>query len=441
MTHTYSRSIQNKITRLIDYNLTNDFPHDWDENIDELTKLANEFNRPFSAGLTILLTHASYKGDLDDVKEKINFVCSKMAVSGIPVGASRKKTLKNWFTGVSAPDAKARRQLYELCFALSVSLEDICWFFNNVLFQRAFNCHQIEEAIYYYCFKNNYSYNHAQKLISEIQTVYTLADSKNPLARSAFDTVCPERYTTEIMRQLELCSTDDELKQYLTQNKQAFLGNRMNQRAKENFQKMLADIRGNATDKEIASKIVNANTHERSMPDFPATKIMACSPIMQELLNNYYQGVYDFDEFTNHLKYHDVSSIAFMLECIYGNAVSTKDICLPQNIRKNFPSEKIFSDLLNNFDSTTNYDAIRKCLILLKFYHFWFFNRFNTEDTPENLHHIYRAETDDLLAECGYDGLFEGNNYDRLFILCAGNSTPLNVLREFISTGKAPNKD
>ena len=177
-------------------------------NTEELKKLVNEFNRTFSDGLSLLLKYSSYDGDLNNLEEKRAFIRAKLK----SIGSSKdEKTIFNWLKGATEPDAneKTRDRIYRLCFALSVSTDVVNWFFNHVYFQRSFNCRRLEEAVYYYCFKNNYDYEHAQQLISEIQT---FPKQEVPDPDAIF-------YTTEIQQQLDHCSTDEDLKQYFRTNK------------------------------------------------------------------------------------------------------------------------------------------------------------------------------------------------------------------------------
>lgn len=139
-----------------------DFTHDLSDHTEELKKLVNEFNRPFSEGLTTLLKHSPYDGGLDNIKEKRTFIRARLKSIG---ASSDEKTIFNWLNGTSQPNAneaddKTRDRIYRLCFALPVSFDDVDWFFNHVYLQRSFNCRRMEEAVYYYCFKNSYDYGH-----------------------------------------------------------------------------------------------------------------------------------------------------------------------------------------------------------------------------------------------------------------------------------------
>lgn len=420
MEHTYTRFVKREINKISD-KLEDDIDNDYKK----LKKLLKEFDRPFCEGLEILFKNSPYKEELIDSKEK--FIFSRLKSIGVSVDENLRKTLLNWLkmSGIPRVDDTTRDRIYQLCFALSIPFEDVDWFFNHVFFQRSFNCHRMEEAIYYYCFKKNDTYEHAQQLISEIKA---FPDIEAPDREAVI-------YTRDIQQQLDhysaldCYSTDEELKQYFRKNKWAFQGDYMNQSAKENINKLIEKIRGKKSDKEIIKNPKADNFNE-------------CGLIIRELLSpNEYD---ETGSYMSSLDYHDITSISVMMKCIYGRIESKKDIkiagiSLPQKGRRNFPSEKVFSDLIEGgLDTSKNYDAIRKLLILLSFYEFWCENvtlNLNFSDPLlDKLYDIYIDSTNDLLTDSGYDILFEGNSYDALFMICSRTDDPLANLRLFLES-------
>ena len=442
MEHTYTRLVRSKVDEINNENLSDDyFIHDLgdSDNTEELIKLVNEFNRPFSEGL-ILLIKGSSDNTFDNLDEIIEYVKLKLKPIAI---SDDKKNILGWLKGkVEHPKAgeATRDRIYRLCFALSVPLDDVNWFFNHVYFQRSFNCRRIEEAIYYYCFKNNYDYGHAQQLISEIRA-FPEQKSQNTEA-----TV----YTTEIQKQLDTCSTDEELKQYFRKRKWTFQENQANQRAMYELREFLENIQGKETDRAVAKKIKKIRTG-KSKDVEPETT--GCGLIVQEILaldephEEPCKGIdpktktdkHETDSLLNQLLDGNVlSSLSTMLKCIYGKDIHMENINLPSKRRENFPTPEGLSKLLKGGSCTSsNYDAIRKCLILLQFYEFWCEYKLAPSKFPEDaidVYETYLSEANDCLASCGYDKLYPGNSYDRLFMLCSGSSTPLEAFRTFLGT-------
>lgn len=463
MKHTHTCLVESKVDERNNKNLSSpDFDYDLCDDTEELKKLVNVLHkRTFSEGLTRLLVYyAFYNGDLEDFDAKREFICEKLKCA-----SGDKKTIFNWLKGVSEPDAneKTRDRIYRLCFDLSISTEGVEWFFNNVYFQRSFNCRRIEEAVYYYCFNNNHDYKHAQSLIADIQA---FPEQEAPDS----DTIL---YTTKIQKELKYYTTDEELKQYFRTNKWIFQEDQANRRAEEELRELLGEIQGKKTDKEFAEKVRD----EKIKNPKESSEFANCGLIVQEVLSlnephlrllEELQGkekdeaktVIVETEDKKKIKYaqtssllnalldgNDISSTSIMLKCIYGRLdfkedIHTKEIDLPAKRRENFPNEKVFSDLHlqeGGLCASKNYDAIRKCLILLLFYRFWCEYEYDLNPSKFSSDRkiclkTYESETNAYLIECGYDKLNRLNSYDRLFIYCSGSYSPLGTLRNFLSS-------
>ena len=143
MEHTYTRLARRRVAEINEENFSSDFAHDLGEHTEELEELLKEFDRPFSEGLTRLLKRAAYEGDPDNLGEKRKFILAKIKAMGVSVDDALRKTISNWLgiSGIPQVNDTTRDRIYLLCFALSLSADDVDWFFNHVFFQRSFNCH------------------------------------------------------------------------------------------------------------------------------------------------------------------------------------------------------------------------------------------------------------------------------------------------------------
>lgn len=361
--------------------------------------------RPFSEGLTLLLKKYGYTASEDDSKEKTSFLLEHLRQIG--VSTITKKTITNWFRGTNRPAlvSNSRTMMYQICFALSVSLEDLLWFFHHVYFDRAFNCHVIDEAVYYFCFKNGYSYEKAQEYIHTIQEFQDVGkDSKI--------------YTNEIQNFLDSCSTEQDFLDYFQQNKASF--SHWNCTAMKKIQDYLSILQGRASDKKVVSEYLAGYMPSRS-------EIEACGLVIQEyiLLPTPMLGT---------IQHKTITSIDFMLEKILGNASGlTKAMPLPALVKNNFPSKKNLSNILKETteSTSTSYSSIRKTLILLEFYQFFTRCALNG-DAVEDLFDCFVEECNTILYECGYEDLFAGNPYDLMFLYFATCEDPVNDFRGFI---------
>ena len=116
--------------------------------------------RDFDEGLKELM----YKQGYD---RKLNYLeLSDILYQNLKsIGSTIKPaTVTSWFNKEHRPKVEAgyRQQIYEICFALKLDYNDTKWFFHHVYYDRAFNCHTIDESVYYYAFIHRLSY---QKLL------------------------------------------------------------------------------------------------------------------------------------------------------------------------------------------------------------------------------------------------------------------------------------
>lgn len=386
--------------------------------IDYLNK--NENFRSFSEGLTELMCKYSYTGSIYDNEEKTNFLYNKLLSIDVKIA---KSTIKDWFFDKRRPAffSNSRTIMFQICFALSVSIDDARWFFSHVFFDRTFNCHTIKEAVYYYCFLNHLTYAHANQLLDIINT----------LPETELSTNTNIIFTEKIQNQIDEFTNDEELINFFRDNKNIF--HTWNQTAKQNIYDLLSEIHKKENDKNCLDSFKERKYISKK-------DMKKCSLIIQELLQ--YHGYLIED-----IAYKNITSIDFMLDCIFNTTArfqkrNTKDnnkkkVNLPKVVFTNFPDKKTFSDILLNIDTSTSYDSIRKCLVLLKFYDFWCRIKLkldvvdlDDEDTPFD---IYLCETNALLVSCGYEELFSGNPYDWIFLCCATSDEPLEYFREMIA--------
>lgn len=432
-----------------------------------------ELAQPFSGGLTSLLKkpYSGYSGDLSDNKEKANYLYQQM--QALPSDVT-KATVKSWVEGKHTPSVTPtnRQRMYEICFALHLPFEEVVWFFHHVFLDRSFNCHTIKEAVYYYCFQHQLPYSTAQELIQKVE------DAPEP------DTPAENirNYTTFVKEQLSSFQTEEELLNYLISNKHCF--RTWNQTALSYIQEYMAEIKGSVNTKDSLDRLKRSllyhSEKRRTARDDSDTlhtvphDLKNYGLLLQEIYTDPYSLTSNAetigDAVLETLKSKDVFSNDFMLDIILGtlrnkiieDAVEQqpegsnpdgpkKEIKkekriqmvkqLPESIRRNFPSKMTISTVLDPKKNQVSegYDAIRKVLILLKFYTFWCKIKLKdpnyAEYSRDELTGIYLDETNSLLADCGYEPLYAGNPYDILFLIAAHNKvSPLAFFRRTIET-------
>lgn len=374
----------------------------------------------FHTGLTTLMQRCGYTGSSEDVEEKTAYLLQKLAAIHVKI---TEITVRDWFSGKRRPslDSRSRKLVYEICFALGASFELVQEFFRQVYFSRSFNCHTIKEAVYYYCLHQNHSYNHALELYETIKTMPETAK---------FEASAPV-YTDQIRNALDNCRSDEEFLAYFSRNKSIF--DRWNQRALFYIEEFVRQIRG--TKEDIGR--IEAFGKVGTIPD---AKTLATPPASGLITQEFFMQARHFGRKWTYAK-QNVTSIDFMLEFIIDPIEPVnKKAKLPDIVKLNFPSKKTFSKILNRSQSemSTSYDSIRKCLILLKFYHFWvtlelMMDSGNAAENPQSDYADYFddfcEEMAQLLEECGYEELYERNPYDWIFLWASATEQPLESFR------------
>ncbi len=387
---------------------------------------------PFSRGLTKLLQEYGYQGSEEDPQEKAEYLWNQLKPIwqlhrqfGFVPKPPTKTTIQNWFQyDQSRPSLteNSREHMFQICFALSVSLEDVNWFFHKVYLGRSFNCHTEREAVYYYCFSNQLPYERAQEFIEIIKRF----PQKAPNAAKK------KVFTEKIIERLKCCRSDEEFLHYFERNKDVF--DKWNITASEHMQRRLAEIKGEESDKETLQSCKNIYSVSLRKLLLEELKQNRCGLVIQEHLINVIQRKSD-DLFGK-----TITSANFMLDRILLTQEGIpKEADIPAGIRINFPSKSTFSRISpKKSGKSVSYDSIRKCLILLEFYHFWVSilreEILNPDSqTANDAFDQYCRETNDMLHSCGYGDLFPGNPYDWLFLWASSTEAPLDSLRSLIS--------
>ena len=159
-----------------------------DENYkQELLDVVKSF-RTFDAALDEFIVQKGYSGDIAEVDAKVKFIKEEFDKAGIPI---ETRILRGWFQKHTQVDK--REIAIKFCFAFQLTLEETQDFFRRVYLQRDLDCHNIQEAIYYYCICHHLTYSEAQALIAKAPS----QNGKGPVDFSA-DVL----YTGTIIREL-----------------------------------------------------------------------------------------------------------------------------------------------------------------------------------------------------------------------------------------------
>ena len=99
----------------------------------------------------------------DTFESKAEFLKQKFKLAGI--SSSKARNAQKW---LNEPNAFERETGFRIAFALNLTIAETDEFFRTVLLDRSFDCHTIEEAIYYYCIFHGKDYPTAERLIDSL---------------------------------------------------------------------------------------------------------------------------------------------------------------------------------------------------------------------------------------------------------------------------------
>lgn len=407
---------------------------------DSLTYLYDENSfRPFKEGLTNLLRSHGYTGTIQQMP---SFLFSKLQEIGSEITF---KTVNSWFLGQHRPkvEASSRKRMYEICFALNLNLNETCEFFHHVYYDRAFNCHTIDEAVFYYAFLHNINYMTSLKIISDIKS------TDNNTSKIDSNSL---NFTKLAQTSIRDFQSIDELKEFLIENKKNY--KEWNISARKTLNNFIEQLNGSSTNKEeLRANINRLKRQLRSQTKSNKFKLENYANqglLIQEILFDASNSFIGFEqEIEDSLRKEHLFTNAFILHRFFPNSLEKNPyIHIPYIVKNNFPSKKVMSEILDpsKIQVSKSYDSIRKMLILLKFYTFWLNIKLNKTSTTstysiEDKFRIFIDETNFTLQQCGYDDLYSVNPYDWIFLLSSHQPNPINFFRDFTSELFDPSED
>ncbi len=365
-----------------------------DENfLEELLAVVQLF-RPFSVAVSEFIAEHGYDGDLSDVETKSAFIRS--AFSNANMDAPRE--VREWFT---LQQPIKRETAFQICFAFGLDGSETDEFFRRVYArERSFNCHQVQEAIYYFCLNNGLSWADAM----EIRSRAPLAGKEKRDGEAV--------YTGSIIAELNNLETKDEMIIWLNQNIDKF--NADNVTACETIRRLWKITAG--PDGLLLREQESISL--TSILDDPTTG-------QRKKLHAGADGLRPYDAYLAILQLDkkDVKrletdrSIRPILEKLHDSA------------QDSFPDRQGIDRILRG--ETVSYERVRKWLILLTFYTWWARKAIEKGDYGADPGDADRciSSMNQYLIDAGYPELYVGNPYDWIFFYAAKREEPLFVFR------------
>lgn len=365
----------------------------WEDDnfIEELLQVVQLF-RPFSDAVTEFISERGFDGDFTDVDAKVKYIKTAFEKANM----TPPRELREWFT---AGQPIKRDTAFLICFAFGLDGGETDEFFRRYYAkERSFNCHQVQEAVYYFCLNNGLSYAEAL----DIQTRVPLSKR----SQKSGDVV----YTGSIIAELNDLETKEELVTYLTENIDKFSDS--NVTAYERIHRLWALAAGNGgllmqEREKLPSILDDAATGEKSKLRSGNTGVKPWDAYLAILQ-------LDKDD-VKQLKAE--RSIRPILKKLHDDA------------QDSFPDRQGIDKILRG--EHVAYERVRKWLVLLTFYTFWAqkaVKEGSYEAKPVDAKRCLTSMNQHLM-DAGYPELYVGNPYDWIFLFASKSEEPLYVFR------------
>ena len=364
----------------------------WDDDCftEKLLRVAQLF-RPFSEAITEFITEHGYAGDQTDIDAKVAFIRS--VFSAAHMDAPRE--IREWF----ANQPIKRETAFQICFAFGLDGVGTDDFFQRIYArERSFNCHDIQEATYYFCLNNGLSWADALDIQSQVPFTGT-EESDGEVV-----------YTGSIITELNQLETKEEMISWLKENRSKFSSS--NVTAYHNIRLLWQQTAG------VNGLLIREREKLSSLLDDPVTGQQTRLRIGKDGLKPWdaYLAILQLDK--KSVKELDTDrSIKPILEKLH------------DQVQDSFPDRQGIDRILRG--EHVSYERVRKWLILLTFYTFWArlaISKGKYEADRRDTNRCFSA-MNQFLVESGYPELYAGNPYDWIFLYASQCDAPLEIFR------------
>lgn len=377
-----------------------------DDYEERLREIASRF-RGFDEAFTDFIIKHGYTGEQTDTNAKVRFLQEKYKAAGV----KPPRDFKKWF---DSNRRLKRETVFTICFAFRLGVSETNDFFRCVQFERSFDCHTINEAVYYFCIKNGLSYLDAQTMLDRIPK------PKKRKAISGREFL----YTGTITKYIDSIDDREKLIQYLTDHVDDFTYN--NVTAIVYIQELWKEI-SKENGLAVQEGILFDQAYNWSGDLVIAGEGASTWTIFSQIIGLDHQIEKEYAQ------KHDRSLASVM----------SKNALLPLSAGDCFPGRQGIDRLIRG--ELSDNESIRKMLIFLVFYTYW------AKKIIKNKDALYPAQYGDAegcldninnyLMDAGYPQLYAGNPYDWLFKWSLNDEHPLEAFRTYMGEIFAAKKE
>lgn len=282
------------------------------------------------------------------------------------LGKSCPRTVQEWVRGTT-PGITNRQNNYELCFALEMDLRRTAEFFERHFLTMPFNVKSRTDAVFFYCLCHKKSYSTACRL---------LEGAKGFVSQEKAHTS-----TSRIAAMIFETEDEDIFLKYLSEH------------CYDSEQQFILAKRIISSELDTVGERLMRFDNER------AKRADRLGSLTIEALLGY--------------KYQEKGS-------------RVRELRLPKRFTESLPNDVTLGRIKNG--QGVSYELLRKTMVLLKFYNFYFdADNCDGETIRSNLLDFY-GELDQALISCGFAQLYPGHPFDCLMLYCANSYDPIDTL-------------
>ncbi len=369
----------------------NEISFEDDNFIEELLEVVQLF-RPFSEAMDEFLMDHGFAGDIKDADAKAAFVRAVFAKANMDA----PREVREWFAGQPVK----RDTVFQICFAFGLDGGETDEFFRRIYTkERSFNCHLVQEAVYYFCLNNGLTWADALDIQSRVPLAGKNAGSGDVV------------YTGSIIAELNRLESREEFIEWLNENIDKFVPYG-NVTAYETIRCLWRKAAG------PDGLLIREHQKLSSMLDDDAMGKKSAFRTGRDGAKPYdaYLAILQLDKKTVR-KLGTDRSIRPILEKLHDDA------------QDSFPDRQGIDLILRG--GHVSYERVRKWLVLLTFYSYWAKRALandNYEAMPGDADRCI-SEMNRYLIDCGYPELYVGNPYDWIFFYAIKDREPLRTFR------------
>lgn len=364
-----------------------------DDFIEKIIEVGKQF-RPFSDAMDDFVVHHGFDKDIHDIESKVDFINNAFKTADI----KPPRNVKKWY---EEGKSIKRDTAYQICFAFGLDATETDDFFRRYYAsERGFDCHLLEDAVYYCCMLNGWTYADAQEIIAQAKA-----------APAGTGKVREVVYTQAIMDDLKEIVSKEDLIAYLSDNIDLFSENNLTAyKTIQTLWTMSVGAQGLLMEERDKLSSNRDDLAIGKAGEVPLKPIKSSSDA--------FIALFQLEEKPASLILEKYRSIGPILKNLH------------KQIQDSFPNEQGIEKILRN-EHSASYESIRKWLILLSFYAFWAktaVTRRKYTAKPEDRERCVTS-MNKYLVEAGYSELYEGNPYDWLFFFAVADEDPLPTFR------------